>query len=279
MLTAPPTTGEDAVAACNALGLFSGGGRLVVVEGVETLAGAPDVEASTRTSPTRRPARCSRSVAREAPKSEALASLAGQARAGAVPTRCPGRGAPPPGWRASSSGSASRSTPTRARALVEIVGDDVLMLASEIEKIATWAARPTGRRRRDRDASPCRPARSRRGPSPTRGARATCPRRWQPARRRSSSASRSRIAVALASHVGRVRAAQVAGRGGPRRARGREAPRPESEYPARKALPTRRTTRARSSTRRSSAWPSSTRRSRARAGWRRSSSSSARSPT
>ena len=37
LLAADSTTGDDAVAACNALGLFAGGdgGRLVVVEGVE----------------------------------------------------------------------------------------------------------------------------------------------------------------------------------------------------------------------------------------------------
>ncbi len=34
-LFAADTTGEDAVAACNALGLFGGGGRLVLVEGVD----------------------------------------------------------------------------------------------------------------------------------------------------------------------------------------------------------------------------------------------------
>src|SRR3954454_9580254 len=34
-LFADAATGEDAVAACNALGLFGGGGRLVIVEGVE----------------------------------------------------------------------------------------------------------------------------------------------------------------------------------------------------------------------------------------------------
>src|SRR3954470_3020576 len=42
-LTAPPATGDDAVAACNALGLFAEGGRLVIVEGVETWR-AGDVE-------------------------------------------------------------------------------------------------------------------------------------------------------------------------------------------------------------------------------------------
>ena len=46
----------------------------------------------------------------------------------------------------------------RGRALVEIVGDDVDELSSEIEKIATWAGGRAGRRR----------ARSRRSPSPAR---------------------------------------------------------------------------------------------------------------
>src|SRR5207253_6904561 len=43
-MLAAETTGADAVAACNALGLFGGGGRLVLVDGVERWK-APDVKA------------------------------------------------------------------------------------------------------------------------------------------------------------------------------------------------------------------------------------------
>ena len=46
-LAAQTSSGDDAVAACNALGLFAPGGRLVVVDGVEGWKGA-DVKAIAR---------------------------------------------------------------------------------------------------------------------------------------------------------------------------------------------------------------------------------------
>jgi DNA polymerase III delta subunit len=44
LLDASDTTGDDAVAACNVMGLFGAGSRLVVVDGVEAWK-APDVKA------------------------------------------------------------------------------------------------------------------------------------------------------------------------------------------------------------------------------------------
>ena len=128
---------EDAVAACNALGLFGGEARLVVVDGVESwkaadvkeleaylAAPAPATRSSrssatgssaTRPSP-RRSQRRARSLAYDVTKKK-LPEWVGEqfARLGA---------------------SADRDA---CRALVEAVGDDVGDLASEIQKLATWA--------------------------------------------------------------------------------------------------------------------------------------------
>ena len=155
MLTAPPTSGEEAVAACNALGLFSDGGRLVVVEGVESWR-APDVEAVEAYLADASPApcsRCGRTRRRRAARSRLSSPSAGKVLSYDVP-----RPRSPSAWVGRASSSAwGRGRRRRSPRLVEIVGDDVLMLASEIEKIATWAAgRPIGVREIEALAVPAR---------------------------------------------------------------------------------------------------------------------------
>ena len=230
MLVAPPATGEEAVAACNALGLFSGGGRLVVVEGVESWRAAGRRGGRARTSPTPRPApcsRCGRTRRRRAARSPTLVGKRGQVLSYDVP-----RPRSPSAWVAGEFKRLGLEVDAdAARALVEIVGDDVLMLASEIEKIATWAAgQPIGVREIEALAVPAREveawARHRRLGSPGPGRRAGRVRGVARAAR-----SRSRSPSSLASHVGRVRGRAAARRGGPRRARGREAARPAERVP------------------------------------------------
>jgi DNA polymerase III subunit delta len=233
MLTAPPATGEEAVAACNALGLFSGGGRLVVVEGVETWRAA-DVEAVESYLADASPGAVLALWAREAPKSGSLATLAG--RRGQVLSYEVPRPRSPSAWVAGEFKRLGVEVDAdAARVLVEIVGDDVLVLASEIEKIATWAGdRPVGVGEIESLAVPAREVEAW-AVTDAWGARDL------PAALAACEASLEQrepfsIAVALASHVGRVRTAQVLAEEG---VGAREVAKRlglRSEYPARKAL-------------------------------------------
>jgi DNA polymerase III subunit delta len=205
-LTAPPASGEEAVAACNALGLFSGGGRLVVVDGVESWR-APDVAAVEAYLADASPGAVLALVAHDTPKSPALANLVGnrgQVLAYDVP-----RPRSPSAWVATEFERLGVEVDSdAARALVEIVGDDVLMLESEIEKIATWASgRTVGVGEVEAFAVPAREAEAWAltdawGARDLPGAMAAC---------EASLALREPfvLAVALASHVGRVRGAQA----------------------------------------------------------------------
>ena len=233
MLTAPPATGEEAVAACNALGLFSGGGRLVVVEGVETWR-APDVEAVEAYLADASPGAVLALWAREAPKSGSLATLAG--RRGHVLSYEVPRPRSPSAWVAGEFKRLGVEVDAdAARVLVEIVGGDVLVLASEIEKIATWAGdQSVGVGEIESLAVPAREVEAW-AVTDAWGARDL------PAALAACEASLEQrepfsIAVALASHVGRVRTAQVLAEEG---LGAREVAKRlglRSEYPARKAL-------------------------------------------
>jgi DNA polymerase-3 subunit delta len=122
-----------------------------------------------------------------------------------------------------------------ARALVEIVGDDVLMLTSEIEKIATWASGAlVGRREVELLAVPAREVEAWAvtdawGDRDLPAAIAACEASLE--QREPFS-----IAVSLASHVGRVRAARLLADEGLRTREIAKRLGLRSEYPARKAL-------------------------------------------
>jgi DNA polymerase-3 subunit delta len=140
--SAETTTGEEAVAALNALGLFGGdGGRLVIVEGVEAWKKG-DAEAVAAYLREPAPGAVLALVAHEPIKSAALADLT--ARHGRVLAYDAPKASDLPRWvqgqfeRLGASADADA-----ARALVEIVGDDLSTLASETEKLATWAGRNT----------------------------------------------------------------------------------------------------------------------------------------
>ena len=137
LLSADTVSGADAAAACNALGLFgSDGGRLVIVEGVERWK-RDDVNALAAYLAAPTPGSVLAVLADEKPRDAALAEL------------CSDKGkvlvfdAPKPkdvaAWvRSEFERLATPVDEDAARALVEIVGDDVTALAAEIEKIATW---------------------------------------------------------------------------------------------------------------------------------------------
>jgi DNA polymerase III delta subunit len=139
VLNASESSGADAVASCNAMGLFgTEGGRLVVVEGVERWKAddIASVEAYIR-APT--PGSILALVADEPLKSKALADAC--AKAGRVLVFDVPRPRDLPGWvRQQFERLGASIDPDAARALVEIAGEDATLLGAEIEKLAAWAS-------------------------------------------------------------------------------------------------------------------------------------------
>jgi DNA polymerase-3 subunit delta len=135
-LHAAEASGEDTAAACNALGLFGGEARLVVVDGVETwkAADAKEVESYLAApAPTTVLALVGDGVKRDSALARAVARV-GEILVYDVPKK------QLPEWVAEQFARLGASAERDAcRALVEAVGDDVGDLASEIQKLATWA--------------------------------------------------------------------------------------------------------------------------------------------
>lgn len=136
-LSASEAGGADAVAACNALGMFGGEARLVIVEGVERwkAADVKDVEAYLA-APA--PGTVLALVADELRKDSALPKAcaeAGQVLEFAVPKKNM------TSWVAEQFKLAgARAEPDACAALVHLVGDDPYALANEVDKLSTWAA-------------------------------------------------------------------------------------------------------------------------------------------
>jgi DNA polymerase-3 subunit delta len=135
-LSARDATGTDAAAACNALGLFGDGGRLVLVDEVERWKAA-DVKDLALYLASPSPGTVLALVASELKSDSALAKLCaktGELLAYEVPKK------KLPEWVAEQfarvGASADRDV---CRALVELVGENLDELATEIEKLATWA--------------------------------------------------------------------------------------------------------------------------------------------
>lgn len=140
--------GEDAVAACNAMGLFGAGGRLVLVEDVDgrrnsegRLVGgwkAADVKAVSDYLASPAPGTVLALVGEEIKKDSTLAKAC--AKAGAVLAyELQKRDLPK--WVAGQFVLAgARASGDACRALVELVGEDAKELATEVDKLATWAA-------------------------------------------------------------------------------------------------------------------------------------------
>src|SRR5918992_3405806 len=124
-LAADSASGADAVAACNALGLFAGGdgGRLVVVEGVEHWR-KPDVEAVAAYLADPVPGAVLALVTVEPPRGDGLGKAV--ANGGQVLAFDAPKPRDLPGWvRAQFEARGATADQDTARALVEIVGDDL----------------------------------------------------------------------------------------------------------------------------------------------------------
>jgi DNA polymerase III subunit delta len=137
-LFADSAGGPDAVAACNALGLFGGGGRLVIVEDVERWKAADAQAIGTYlTDPTPETVLVlvAEALKGDAPLVKAVAG-AGEVLAWDVPKRRV------PAWVAEQFARLNVQADREAcETLVALVGDDLAELANEVEKIATWAGR------------------------------------------------------------------------------------------------------------------------------------------
>jgi DNA polymerase-3 subunit delta len=135
LLSANEAGGDDAVAAFNSMGLL-GGGRLVIVEEVDRWKAA-DVKAIVAYLANPAPDTVVALVAAELKKDSALGKAcakAGDVLVYDVPKRRL------PEWVGKQFAERGTSVDAEAaRLLVEIVGEDPEELASEVDKIATWA--------------------------------------------------------------------------------------------------------------------------------------------
>ena len=136
LLTAHDTSGEDAVAACNSLGLLGGAGRLVIVEEAERWK-AVDVKVVAAYLASPAPDTVLALVATEIKKDSALAKAcakAGDVLLYDVPKRRL------PEWVAKQFGDRKVAVDDdAARLLIEVIGEDPEELATEVDKIATWS--------------------------------------------------------------------------------------------------------------------------------------------
>jgi DNA polymerase III delta subunit len=137
ILTAVDSTGDDAVAACNALGLFSGGHRLVIVTDVDRWKAA-DAKAVAAYVSAPAPDTVLALVGEEVKKDSALGKTC--AKAGSVLLYDVSKRRLPE-WVGKQFADRGASADSEAcRALIDIVGENPEELASEVDKIVIWAA-------------------------------------------------------------------------------------------------------------------------------------------
>jgi DNA polymerase III subunit delta len=160
LLSAQEANGEDAVAACNALGLFAVERRLVVVAEVERWR-ADDLKALQEYLRRPAPTTVLALVGGEVKKDSALAKAvakAGEVLVYDIPPRNKGRKADLPRWvEAQFAERGVRIESEAARAMVELVGENAAELATEIDKLTTWA---NGERIGEREVAELVPARA-----------------------------------------------------------------------------------------------------------------------
>jgi DNA polymerase-3 subunit delta len=130
------TPGDAAVAACNAMGLFGGGLRLVIVENAEAWKAA-DAKAIAgylkSPAPGTTLALIADEIKKDAPLAKAVAGV-GDVLIWDVAARAV------PRWIADQFKlHGATADPEACRLLAELVGDDLYELAGEVEKLATWA--------------------------------------------------------------------------------------------------------------------------------------------
>jgi DNA polymerase-3 subunit delta len=136
-VSAEAASGEDAVAACNSLGLLGGGSRLVIVTEVDRWKAA-DAKAVAAYLAAPAPDTVLALVGEEVKKDSPLGKAA--AKGGSVLMYdVPKRRLPE--WVGKQFQDRGVSAdPEACRVLVELVGESPEELASEVDKIATWAA-------------------------------------------------------------------------------------------------------------------------------------------
>jgi DNA polymerase III subunit delta len=135
-LSARDATGDDAVAACNAMGLFATGGRLVLVDEVERWK-APDAKAVAEYLAAPAPetvlALVGDALRKDSPLAKALAKK-GDVLVYEVSKR------DLPKWLGEQfARHGVKASADACRALVELVGDNLQELATEVEKLSVWA--------------------------------------------------------------------------------------------------------------------------------------------
>lgn len=132
--------GADVVASANALGLFASGGRLIVVEGVEAWK-APDAKAIADYLASPAPGTVLALVGADVKRDSALAKACaktGESLRWDVAKRDLAR------WVAEQFKLQGVEVDTDAcRALVDLVGENLHELASEVDKLSTWSAGET----------------------------------------------------------------------------------------------------------------------------------------
>jgi DNA polymerase III subunit delta len=153
LLTAHESSGDDAIAACNSLGLLGGGGRLVIVEDVDKWKAA-DVKPVTAYLANPAPDTVLALVAAEMKKDSALAKACGKAGdvlVYDVPKRRMSE------WVVKQFADRGVTADAEAaRLLIDVVGEDPEELASEVDKIATWSGgEPVGTREIELLAAGC----------------------------------------------------------------------------------------------------------------------------
>jgi len=141
LLTAHEATGEDVVAACNAMGLFATERRLVIVEDVEVWKAAeskPVVDYLADPSGATVLALVATELKADSKLAKAVAD-AGEVLAYNIPKR--GSRNDVPGWVTKQFAAHGVKVDTAtSRTLVGLVGDDLQELGAEVEKLVTWAA-------------------------------------------------------------------------------------------------------------------------------------------
>jgi DNA polymerase-3 subunit delta len=140
LLTAVEVSGDDVVAACNAMGLFAVERRLVVVEDVDAWKAAqvePVVAYLADPAAETVLALVGADVKQDSKLAKAVVK-AGEVLAYELPKR--GSKADVPGWVVKQfAATGVKVDHATARALVDLVGDDLDELGTEVEKLVTWA--------------------------------------------------------------------------------------------------------------------------------------------
>jgi DNA polymerase-3 subunit delta len=135
-LSAREAAGDDAVAACNAMGLFGTGGRLVLVDEVERWK-APDAKVVAEYLATPAPetvlALVGEGLRKDAPLAKACA------KTGSVLIYEVAKSGLPKWVGEQFARHGVKANTDACRALVELVGDNLQELATEVEKLSTWA--------------------------------------------------------------------------------------------------------------------------------------------